>query len=366
MMPNISVTALGAVTSVGHDAATALSSIRAGLTRPSTIDSFEVLDVVEQEPVGLTAHALGAVTQGFSGVGRWLQMAALALEDLSLSGSLPPPEETSFWSAVDCYIVLPNLDPRRFNPVGPSGSAAALEASLVQPLRKRCATFFAPSRVALLPRGRVGTLEAIQLAARGVTDGIRGAVILAVDSLVDEEALLWLAESDRLKEDDNPVGLVPGEAAVAFLVEPAAFATERGNGVLAKVLAVATARENHAFIRGETSLGDGMAEVVQRVIRDADVPTPYISDVLLDLNGEPWRSAEYGNARVKIPPSVWTGDRYTTPASSVGDVGAVTVALELAVGCQALSRRYSAGPNVLLIASDEYGEVCAAVLGRED
>ena len=63
------------------------------------------------------------------------------------------------------------------------------------------------------------------------------------------------------------------------------------------------------------------------------VSPPYRADVLTDLNGEPWRSADPGSARVKIPPSVWAGDRYSMPAASVGDVGAAMTALELAVAC---------------------------------
>jgi 3-oxoacyl-[acyl-carrier-protein] synthase-1 len=366
MMTNLSVTALGAVTSVGYSAATACSSIRAGVTRPSLLDGFEVLDMDEQEPVGLTAHPLGEATRGFSGVGRWLQMAALALEDLSVSGSLPAAEEAWFWSAADCYLVLPVLDPRRFDSTGMGGSEEALEASFLRPLRNRCASFFAPSRTALLARGRIGTLEAIQVAARQVFEGRAArAVVLAVDSLVDEPALLWLAESNRLKEDENPVGLVPGEAAVAFVVEPAPLASERGSSPLAHIVAVATARENNAFMWGGDSLGDAVAEVVQRVVSDAGVATPYRAEVLTDLNGESWRSAEYGNARIKIPTSVWAGDRYSMPAASVGDVGAAMTALELAVACHSLDRGYAAGRNVMVISSDEYGEVGAAVLERE-
>ena len=116
---------------------------------------------------------------------------------------------------------------------------------------------------------------------------------------------------------------------------------------------------------GGGSLGDAVADVVQRVVGEARVPTPYCADVLTDLNGESWRSAEYGNARIKIPTSVWAGDRYSMPAASVGDVGAAMTALELAVACHSLDRGYAAARNVMVISSDEYGEVGAAILERE-
>jgi 3-oxoacyl-[acyl-carrier-protein] synthase-1 len=365
-MTSISVTAVGAVTSVGYDAATACSSIRAGITRPSLIEEFEVLDMAEQEPIGLTGHPLGEATRGFSGVGRWLQMAAMALRDLASSGSIPETADQVFWSSTICYVVLPFLDPRRFDPTGTHGTEEALRASFVKPLLRRCEPWFAPAETILLPRGRIGSLHAILMAARQLSEGrVRRGLVLAVDSLLDEPALLWLAQSRRLKEDDNPVGLSPGEAAVAFLVEQSDAARRRGALPIANVAAVATAREPNVFMAGERSLGEGIADVVQRALAEADVAMPYRSDVLTDLNGESWRSTEYGNARTRVPSRLWQGHRIAMPASSVGDVGAAMTALELLVACHSLERGYAAGRDVLLMSSDEYGDVGAAVLREE-
>jgi len=365
-MPNISVTALGAATSVGYDASTACASIRAGLTRPSLLDEFQVLDMEEQEPIGLTAHTLGEATRGFSGVGRWLQMAALALRDLSASGSIRDAGDTDFWSGTICYVVLPILDSARFDPTGAFGTEAALMASFVKPLKRRCARYFAPFRTVLLPRGRIGALDAMQMAAAHISERrILRALVLAVDSFVDDDALRWLAQWRRLKEDANPVGLVPGEAAIAFVLESRDAVSERTAPPIARVAAIATAREPSPFLLGERSVGQAGAEVVMRVLEQANIPVPYRSDVLTDLNGESWRSAEYGNARLRIPSDVWQGDRLLMPASSVGDVGAAMTALEILVACNAVERRYAAGQQVMVISSDEYGSVVAAILERE-
>jgi 3-oxoacyl-[acyl-carrier-protein] synthase-1 len=362
----VSITAFGAVTSVGYDAVTTCASIRAGLVRPSSLDTFEVLDVAAQAPVGLTAHPVGELTRGFSGVGRWLQMAALALEDLANTAALAAATDTRFWSSTLCCVVLPFPDPDRFDPTGASGSEAALRVSFVRPLLQRCGAFFAPASVALLLQGRIGALAATRMAAERIAAGrAERVLVLAVDSLVDEPSLLWLAQWSRLKDDANPVGLVPGEGAVAFVLEAAPVAARRGLSSAALVRAVAMTRDPNPFVLGEPNLGQGLAEAVQHVLVEAGVRLPFRSEVISDMNGESWRGEEYGHARVRVPSGEWDGDQLTLPATSVGDVGATMTALQFAVGSHSLKRRLRTGGDALIVASDEYGHAGAAILSRE-
>jgi 3-oxoacyl-[acyl-carrier-protein] synthase-1 len=135
---------------------------------------------------------------------------------------------------------------------------------------------------------------------------------------------------------------------------------------MAHVSAVTTGTEPNPFMSGGRSLGEGIADVVQRTLDEAGISVPYRFDVVADLNGESWRSEEYGHARVRIPSSAWEGDRLALPAESTGDIGAAMTALEVAMASYSLKRRYSAGRNVMLISSDEYGEVGAAILERAD
>lgn len=366
MAAPIWITAVGAVTSVGHNAATSCASIRAGLARPDRIEGYEVLDLSEQEPVGVLGHPIGFATFGFAGVGRWLQMAVPALEDLSASYGLPSPDDLAFWSATICYVVMPVLDADRFDPVGLCGSDERLEKSFVQPLMMRCGAYFRPARTILLTQGRMGTLHAIEQAGTAFgKDGVERIVIVAVDSLVDESSLSWLAEQGRLKEDSNPCGLTPGEGAMAVLLEQPDAAAHRGAECLAELTSVSTDREPQSFISGEHSQGEALSRVVHESLARAGIPPPYRAEVVTDLNGESWRAEEYGYCRVRVPSSSWDGDSLGLPATSVGDIGAAMTALELILACVSVERKYSLGNNVLLISSDEYGEVGAAVVTRK-
>src|SRR5262252_9886938 len=98
-MSALAITALGAVTSVGIDAVTTCASIRAGLSRPEALDGAIVLDLEDYQEVPVTGHQVGTLTRGFSNVGRWLQLAPVALRDLCVSGSLPLPQaDAAFWA----------------------------------------------------------------------------------------------------------------------------------------------------------------------------------------------------------------------------------------------------------------------------
>ena len=364
-MTTMMITAMGAVTSVGLNAITSCASIRAGLSRPTMILEHPVLDREEQAPVGVTGHPIPLVAGGFTGVGRWLQLAALALEDLCRSGGLPGPDCIPFWSTTDCTVVVPILDGQRFEMEPACASENTIADRLLAPLAQRVAPYIPLWRPSTWCHGRVGVLEVVQLA----TEQLRcrqcdRVLVLAVDSLTDGTGLSWLADHGRLKHDDNPVGLAPGEGAVAFLLEAPWAARARRASVLGHVEAVASVREPIDSDASEHRPGEDLARVVEAVLVTSGAPLPYTAETMTDLNGEQWRATEYGHAQVRVPKSAWDGDAVELPAASVGDMGTAMTALQLVLAARSLQRGYATGDHVLLTACDEYGRVGAAMLGR--
>src|SRR5690606_14058052 len=315
--------------------------------------------------IAVSGHPVSLVTRGFVGVARWLQLAALALQDLARSASLPGPEDARFWSGTLCYVVVPVLDVPRFLLEPACDTSDTVTAGFVYPLRARVAPFFSLARAVTWCRGRVGALEAVHRAAEHFRQReCERVVVLAVDSLTDDSALAWLDEHDRLKHDDNPVGLMPGEGAVAFMLEAPWSAKARGAPVLGHIAAVATGHEPKALMSGHRSQGEALARVVEAAVGSAG-RLPYAAEVIADLNGETWRAEEHGHARVRVPRATWDGDAIELPATSVGDLGAAMAALQLLLACRSLHRGYASTDRVLLTTSDEYGHVGAAVLGKE-
>jgi 3-oxoacyl-[acyl-carrier-protein] synthase I len=364
-MSEISITGIGAVTAVGMDAITTCASIRAGLARPAPLDLAKVLDLMEYKEVAITGHPAGALARGFSNVGRWLQLAPAALADLCSSSTLPSTAaDPGFWAQTPCVVVLPFLGERFFP--DPNCSDEMVEAAFVAPLVERVRSFFAPSRMSVRARGRAGVLEGVAVAREWITRGQASrVVVLVVDSLVDLPALEWLLEAGRIKCDANPVGMSPGEAACAFLFEDADAALTRGGATIAQLRSVATAPESKAFLSGQASQGESLATVISTALAALNLTVPFNGLVVSDLNGEQWRSYEFGSARARVSRSLWDGEEVAFPVESTGDAGAATAGVQIAVACRALARGYARGDSVLITCSDEQGAVGAAVFSRK-
>ena len=75
------VTGIGAVTSVGHDAPSSLSSVRAGIARFVEVPGYEpvVRDPAVRFPEPLVAAPALGITDGLVGIERLLSLGAPAL-----------------------------------------------------------------------------------------------------------------------------------------------------------------------------------------------------------------------------------------------------------------------------------------------
>lgn len=346
---NLEITGIGMVTSLGHDAKTACAAIRAGLSRPNPIHEYSTTGLADHESVPLLGHPVVPITNGFSSVGRWLQLCRHALHDLL--AQLDARDHGRNPGRTLTFLCLPEVDGPRFE-----------HDDRVQPERLR-ETFVAPLLTAvpnvgpaaateLRCRGRAGLaalLGEVELVLRSVAERV---IVVAVDSYVDSHALMWLGQIRRLKHDDNPVGLIPGEAAVAVCLELG----RRGHseGPWARITRVGEAHQNPDLHETGRSLGRLLAHLLDEDSRD----------LYTDLNGESWRAQVQGVAWTGIPPRLAATTKIHHIAAEVGDTGEVSAWLNLAVAARSLQRGYARGPAVLVAASSEHGDVAGARLER--
>jgi len=321
-----------------------------------------VFDAEDFKEVPLIGHPVHALTRGFSNVGRWLQLAPRAVADLCFSGSLPTPRKNpGFWERTRCVVALPVLD-ERFAP-DPRCLNGAIESSFLSPFGEAVHELMAPSQISLHPRGRSGVFECLTTARKWIERReAERVIVVSVDSLVDASALGWLMEDDRLKTDENAVGLVPGEAGAAVLLEDPAAATARGARVLAQLGGVATAGEPQSFRDGHLPSGRALAKVIEELRGALGAKETMAGLLISDLNGESWRAHELGCAQAAVSHIAWDRFQLVLPVRSTGDAGTATAGIQLAVACQALSRAYAGGGHILVICSDEHGSVGGAVL----
>ena len=352
---------MGAISSVGHDVVTACAAIRAGLASPSPLTHFPVLEEESQQSVPLMGHAVAGMTDGFSSVGRWLQMAPRAFDDLVRSGALPDRENTAFWQRTGVVFATPVLDDERFEHAVQC-HPERIGHTFVEPMLLATHRPPAAANHWLVSEGHRGALCAIADAAARIHHTLERVVVIAVDSWLDAFSLSWLAERHRLKTDENPVGMMPGEAAVALLIEARGAAERRHAKVLASIVGLSLEQEE--MDSGKAGPGDGAAQgrALAAAMESAKIQAPFEGDLVVDHNGESWRGHELAMLRTRGPRRLLGNCRVVAPALSTGDTGAASAALGIACGVRSLQRGYSAAEKVVVQSRSDWGGVGILIL----
>ncbi|WP_437274743.1 hypothetical protein WME90_26190 [Sorangium sp. So ce375] len=361
----LTLTAAGLACSVGRDLMTATAAIRAGLSRPSPLPHFSLLDPDSHEPLPLLGHAVEGLTDGFSGVGRWLQLATCALEGLSRAGRLPSRDDASFWEHTRLAVVTPALDEERFAYQAHCQSDRIFE-SYVTPLLEAVGGRVSAAHATVISEGHRGVLRAIADTSRLLRPPLERVLVIAADSWLDMASLEWLAAAGRLKGQENPIGLPPGEAAGALLLERRDAAERRGASLCATIVAAVVGDEQTPLRLGASGRPRALATAVETALNEACVQAPFAGDLIADLNGEPWRASHFGATAAQLSPRLLGATRLVLPASSTGDTGAASGAVAVACAAHALQRGYAAARSALVVSSSESGEVGALVIQGSD
>lgn len=356
------ITGLGLVCSVGADAATACASIRAGLSRPTALTYHQVLDVEEHEMTPLTGHPAWTLTEGMAAPARWRVLSEGALKDLAGTSAFPDETDQAFWDQTALIAVTPVLDDARFFHV-PSCHSDRVWDSCLGPSLEAGGIHVRRDHTRVVSVGQAGLFRALEMASHWLGQGQADRVIvLAVDSLLDPMSLLWLADFDRLKCDSMPVGLSPGEAGCTLLLETPRSADARGASALAVVAGTAVELDGAHFLSAEARSGRLQRAALQRGLKSRSMQGSFSGDVILDLNGEEWRAAAFGTALAGVSADELGTFHLLTPAESIGDVGAVSCAIGLAMASRSFVRGYASSQETLVMGTSDYGETGAALL----
>jgi 3-oxoacyl-[acyl-carrier-protein] synthase-1 len=359
----ILITAREMVTSLGFDAPSSCAAIRAGLSRPSPLDYFASIDEDTNEKVKVVGHAIAGFTDGFNMVGRWLRLAHGALD--ALRPSVPLADDAAFWSRTGLLVIVPAPNTPRFRNEDDAEPEAAIDSAFITPLLRRLKAPFAANAVAIGGYGPAALGTTLGRASGWLSRAlVERVLIVAVDSLLDPLTLNWLASAHRLKTEDDPMGLMPGEAAVALLLENDAAARRRSAHLWGRLEAFATAREPNPFAEEKQNSGRGLAAAIHEVL-SATVPkgSAFAGDIYSDHNGEQWRALEWGLAVHRLV-GVVDASNVHHPAVSLGDVGAASGAVALCCALHDQWRNFAAEPISLVVSSSESGDVSAVAVGR--
>ncbi|WP_141594064.1 hypothetical protein [Myxococcus sp. AB056] len=339
--------ASGARAPVGTTAESVAAAVRAGISR---VRRVQLPELGRQSDSFIARDGL-LDAQGWSGAARMAALGAMALEEVlaRLAPAIPPerfdvpvlvgfPEERPGWKTADAARVVAAL--------------AALGSARL--------------RLQVEPRltGHASALEGLRDAMTRVGRAARCPLVIVggVDSYHDVQTLAWLRERNQWLEEGTRTGFAPGEAAAFVAVMAAPDARRWRLAPHATVRAAATARETKLIHTDALNLGEGLTAAVGEALVPLEDTREVVACVHSDLNGERYRSEEWGFVALRLGAAFRDASVIHTPVSSCGEVGAATGALNLVLCAQSWRRRYASGPRALLWGSSEAGLRAAALL----
>lgn len=388
--PAMLVRGAALVSALGVDWRAGCAAARAGLRRAAPVPGLEAQSGIDGEEEPVIGHAATLVTHGFEGSARLLRLAAAGLRELAQQH----PELRSCDSRTGFLLVL---GPRQrhlrgVELVADAQTAAQLRSAIHRagtgvpgddaaspPLieRDRAALLVAiaaqaglqgsPRLLRCLEDDEVSALVALQWAARWLETeaALQRIVLLAADTLLEAETVAWLENTGRLKAGAMPVGLEPGEACAALLLErhDAAAPSDRPLGV---VRGTAFALEPQPLIAGAAGTGEGTARVLDGLGTSHGWARQGAAWIVSDHNGELYRANDLALALVRARgscPSLGSAT-ISTPATSFGDVGAARPLLGICVALAAFERRYAPADEALVLAVGESDRRAAVLIAR--
>jgi 3-oxoacyl-[acyl-carrier-protein] synthase-1 len=230
---------------------------------------------------------------------------------------------------------------------------------------------------ALLPEG---VLLQIELGARGHAAALSGleqavqrlrgghaelCLVAGADSYLEADTLDWLEENRQLAGEGRRGGFIPGEAAGAVLLASDAARRRLRLPSLAVVRGAASSRETRLIKSDADCFGQGLAEAIAAAAHGLRLPDEAPDAIYCDLNGERYRSEEWGFAALRLSQILRRLDTIT-PQDCWGEVGAASGVLGCVLAVQSWSRGYAPGPRALIFGGSEGGLRGAAVLERSD
>jgi 3-oxoacyl-[acyl-carrier-protein] synthase-1 len=324
----IAVRSLRALTAAGGVEQTC-AAVRAGIVRLREHASYDTLG--PEPPWGqgkrLVCAPAAGIDPAIGGAERLLALAAPVLSDLAEEAA--PPRRAAL------LVALPGPDAavERWD-LGPSFAAA---------LAPRARRSF--ERTVVSRSGHAGAFELLATAGDLLHGGeVDACVLVAVDSHLCPGRIEHLDRAYRLRSRRTVDGFFPGEAAVALLLERGGGPRPAG-GVVA---AVGLGEEGSTAGSERHSSGTGLSDALRAVVAPAGAPW-----VLCDLNGESYRAFEWGVAAARLGEQLGPARRLVHPASSLGDLGAATGGVLVALALAAFRRGYAPSPHAILWASSE-------------
>jgi len=243
------------------------------------------------------------------------------------------------------------------------GQEAALAARLADRLP---GAFHGPvplSEVVTFPSGHCAGLLALREAARRLAqEEAEVCLVAGVDSYHEPRTLEWLDDQEQLKSEHHVWGFTPGEAAGACLLSTRRLAQRQDWMILGSVVGTGSAVEENRIHTDTVCLGRGLTEAIRDALAPLAETGELVDQTWCDLNGQPYRSEEFGYALTRVGRHFLDASDFEAPADCWGDLGAATGPLLLLLALMTRRGTRQDGPHHLVWTSSDAGERSAVLL----
>lgn len=360
----LELVAMGWATSLGG-LVQAAAAFRAGVSRFQAARDFDVFEVGDEAPHGaIVSPVSGYRTFGFVGIGRLVVLAMAAIEDLRHNTV-----RADWPSRFHLFVAVPDPWQRAIEMNEGDNDE---EAQRVQWLGEMVAhRVFANlglpySGCRCFGGGRDATFQAAAAAESAMASAAAEhgsvAMVLSVDSLVAPACIEALANDQKLKTSNQPIGLCPGEAAVAMFVRSVRNNRALNNSVL--LTGLGFSQEGQSQDRHSTAHGMASLASLRAAIRRADAPKE-IGLVIIDHTGQVADGHEWGTTLVGLGtmglPTETMKTWYTM--TGFGEVGTAFGGVAIGLAMRGMIRGY-APASVLIKAVGERGRRAGALVKR--
>lgn len=306
---------------MGQSALQVAMGVRADLFEPRAGDFHNA----RGEDVGLCRVGGLGKTHGYE---RMVGLAAPALREAI-------GEETLLWPVC---VALPAR--------GRKDDDERFETRFMQDVAHKCGLRVSPNQVDVVRAGHAGGVEVLRRASERLDAGAEAVVVGGVDSFHHPDVLAELDASYRIHAIGVDDGFIPGEAAAFIVLRP------HRAGAIAQLV--------DARVAEEQTLKDderpNLAEAITSLVRDAaGTAAPW---VMTDVTGEHWRQREWQMVSLRHD---LHNEVLALPAS-VGDVGAASCPLMVAIAATWWRHGCAPAGKVLLLTSSDGPERGVALL----
>jgi hypothetical protein len=365
------VRAAGMVSPLGPTIEASCAAALAGIMRVAELPGLTGLDEEEVEPVPLKGHCITGLTEGFTGIARLARLGIAALQDLEGRSALGPESgrrigmilalPSRYLSAVNSDV---DVDQQPWglpdtNPI--AEERTRIEAQLIDLLADGSALPVLPTHRRIFFADQNGVAAGLGEASKWLSSGeVDDCILGTLDSYCDPCILTDLFDLRLLKAPDHPVGFIPGEGGVMLHLVGPSDTTLEPRPTITLSAPVVQPGGRHRF-QEDPPIGDVIGKAIDTCLAESGKVAKRLTT---DLNGDLWRSQNWGGALTRIEagvanlPSEYVGEAF-------GEVGAVAGGFAI---CLAMHRaaRWDETPIDTLVCLQGYdGSASAFMVSAE-